>query len=54
MHSDIGQNERSEPHAERCDRNPVELLVRVAQTGVQVLFAFLLGLAFTRSAPWAG
>jgi hypothetical protein len=41
---------RYDPHArnetplERCDRNLVELLqeVRVVQTGVQVLFAFLL------------
>jgi hypothetical protein len=49
MHSDNGRNERNESHLERYDRNLVELLqeVRVAQTGVQVLFAFLLGLAFT-------
>jgi hypothetical protein len=35
---------RSESALERCDRNLVELLqeVRVVQTGVQVLFAFLL------------
>jgi Family of unknown function (DUF6328) len=35
---------RSETELERCDRNLVELLqeVRVVQTGVQVLFAFLL------------
>jgi hypothetical protein len=35
---------RNETQAERCDRNLVELLqeVRVVQTGVQVLFAFLL------------
>jgi O-antigen/teichoic acid export membrane protein len=35
---------RSETDLERCDRNLVELLqeVRVVQTGVQVLFAFLL------------
>jgi hypothetical protein len=35
---------RNETELERCDRNLVELLqeVRVAQTGVQVLFAFLL------------
>jgi hypothetical protein len=35
---------RNENHLERCDRNLVELLqeVRVVQTGVQVLFAFLL------------
>jgi hypothetical protein len=36
---------RNETALERCDRNLVELLqeVRVVQTGVQVLFAFLLG-----------
>jgi Family of unknown function (DUF6328) len=35
---------RDETDLERCDRNLVELLqeVRVVQTGVQVLFAFLL------------
>jgi hypothetical protein len=35
---------RNETHLERCDRNLVELMqeVRVVQTGVQVLFAFLL------------
>jgi predicted membrane channel-forming protein YqfA (hemolysin III family) len=35
---------RNETPLERCDRNLVELLqeVRVVQTGVQVLFAFLL------------
>src|SRR3954462_11722892 len=35
---------RGETQLERCDRNLVELLqeVRVVQTGVQVLFAFLL------------
>ena len=49
MDPNIGQNERNESHLERCDRNLGELLqeVRVAQTGVQILFAFLLGLAFT-------
>src|ERR671934_1706312 len=41
--------ERNETDLERCDRNLAELLqeVRVAQTGVQVLFAFLLVLPFT-------
>jgi uncharacterized protein DUF6328 len=35
---------RNETQLERCDRNLVELMqeVRVVQTGVQVLFAFLL------------
>jgi hypothetical protein len=42
--------DRDEPEAERLDRNYSELLqeLRVAQTGVQVLFAFLLGIAFTQ------
>ncbi len=41
---------RTESEAARLDRNFGELLqeLRVAQTGVQVLFAFLLGIAFTR------
>ncbi len=42
-------NGRSETPLERWDRNFTELLqeLRVAQTGVQVLFAFLLTLPFT-------
>jgi len=42
-------DERDESEAERLDRNYAELLqeLRVAQTGVQILFAFLLTLAFT-------
>jgi Family of unknown function (DUF6328) len=42
--------DRNETELERCDRNLVELLqeVRVAQTGVQVLFGFLLAVAFTQ------
>ena len=40
---------RGESELQSVDRNFVELLqeLRVAQTGVQILFAFLLGLAFT-------
>jgi len=40
--------ERNESEAERLDRNYSELLqeLRVAQMGVQILFAFLLGIAF--------
>lgn len=40
--------ERDESAAHRFDRNYAELLqeLRVAQTGVQILFAFLLGIAF--------
>jgi hypothetical protein len=39
---------RNESEAERLDRNYSELLqeLRVAQMGVQILFAFLLGIAF--------
>jgi Family of unknown function (DUF6328) len=46
---EIGRDGRSETVLERCDRNLVELLqeVRVAQTGVQILFAFLLSVPFT-------
>jgi hypothetical protein len=45
-----GRTDRpGETPAERADRNFVELLqeLRVAQTGVQILFAFLLTLPFT-------
>jgi hypothetical protein len=40
---------RNETALERCDRNLAELMqeVRVAQTGVQVLFGFLLTVPFT-------
>jgi Family of unknown function (DUF6328) len=40
---------RGEGALQRADRNMVELLqeLRVAQTGVQILFGFLLALAFT-------
>ncbi len=40
---------RGETEAQRLDRNYVELLqeLRVAQTGTQILFAFLLTMAFT-------
>jgi hypothetical protein len=43
-----GDYRRSESEAETLDRNYDELLqeLRVAQTGVQILFAFLLGIAF--------
>lgn len=38
---------------ERADRNLLELLqeLRVVQTGVQIVFAFLLGVAFTSRFP---
>jgi hypothetical protein len=40
---------RGERPLERADRNMVEMVqeLRVAQTGVQILFAFLLSLSFT-------
>lgn len=42
------ESSRSETSSERADRNFSEVVqeLRVAQTGVQVLFAFLLSLAF--------
>jgi hypothetical protein len=42
-------SERNETELERCDRHLTELMqeVRVAQTGVQVLFGFLLTVSFT-------
>ncbi|MGC5566418.1 DUF6328 family protein [Streptomyces sp. FR-108] len=45
--------ERNETRLERADRNFLELLqeLRVTQTGVQILFAFLLTLAFTPRFP---
>lgn len=44
---------RQETPQERADRNLVELLqeLRVVQTGVQIVFAFLLGMAFTNRFP---
>ncbi|AQW54408.1 hypothetical protein SHXM_07871 [Streptomyces hygroscopicus] len=44
---------RLETPEERADRNLVELLqeLRVVQTGVQIVFAFLLGIAFTSRFP---
>ena len=44
------QDSRDETEDERADRNLGELLqeLRVAQTGVQILFAFLLTLPFTQ------
>jgi len=45
---DPGENERDESPAERLDRNWSELLsgLRVGQTGIQILSAFLLTLPF--------
>ena len=44
------EEDRRETDQERADRNFTELLqeLRVAQTGVQILFAFLLTLPFTQ------
>ncbi|GAA2033932.1 DUF6328 family protein [Catenulispora yoronensis] len=52
MDTHSGEHDRStrdETPAERADRNLTELLqeLRVLQTGVQIIFAFLLGVAFT-------
>jgi hypothetical protein len=46
-------SERAETAAERADRNFAEVVqeLRVAQTGVQVLFAFLLSLPFLADFP---
>lgn len=48
--ADVSADGRDETEAERADRNFTELLqeLRVAQTGVQILFAFLLTLPFTQ------
>ncbi|MFC9461059.1 DUF6328 family protein [Streptomyces sp. NPDC056983] len=48
-----GGRDRHETPLERADRNFGELLqeLRVTQTGVQILFAFLLTLAFTARFP---
>lgn len=48
-HAEWNQRMRGENDLQRIDRNFLELLqeLRVAQTGVQILFAFMLGLAFT-------
>jgi hypothetical protein len=48
--ADAKPDGRDETGAERADRNFNELLqeLRVAQTGVQILFAFLLTLPFTQ------
>jgi Family of unknown function (DUF6328) len=48
-HSDWNYVMRGETELQTADRHFTELLqeLRVAQTGVQILFAFLLGLAFT-------
>jgi hypothetical protein len=47
---DVAPDGRNETATERADRNFNELLqeLRVAQTGVQIMFAFLLTLPFTQ------
>ncbi|GAA3385498.1 hypothetical protein GCM10017750_64350 [Streptomyces racemochromogenes] len=52
--SNVGQ--RRETCDERADRLWLELMheVRVSLTAVQLLLAFLLAVAFTRSGTWAG
>lgn len=46
---DVTPTDRDETPDERADRNMVELLqeLRVLQTGIQIVFAFLLGIPFT-------
>lgn len=48
-----GPSSRHETPEERADRNLTELLqeLRVLQTGVQIIFAFLLGIAFQARFP---
>jgi O-antigen/teichoic acid export membrane protein len=48
-HGEWNYATRGETEIQRLDRNFIELLqeMRVVQTGVQILFAFLLGFAFT-------
>jgi hypothetical protein len=50
MNQEEGRYQRDETEEERLDRNLTELLneLRVALPGVQVLFAFLLGVPFTQ------
>lgn len=45
--------DRNESHSERADRNYEEMIqeLRVAQTGVQILFGFLFALAFYETFP---
>jgi hypothetical protein len=52
-HAEWNQVMRDETELQSVDRHFNELLqeLRVAQTGVQILFAFLLGLAFTPRFP---
>jgi Family of unknown function (DUF6328) len=47
------ERDRSESEGQRLDRNINEMLqeLRVAQTGVQILFAFLLTIAFQQRFP---
>jgi hypothetical protein len=49
VHAEWNWHTRGESEIQRLDRNFLELLqeLRVAQTGVQILFAFLLGIVFT-------
>jgi predicted neutral ceramidase superfamily lipid hydrolase len=53
MNGRTSQRERDESPSQRADRNYSELVqeLRVAQTGVQILFAFLLSLTFLEGFP---
>jgi hypothetical protein len=52
-HPAAARDTRDETPEERADRNLTELLqeLRVLQTGVQIIVAFLLGVAFTNRFP---
>lgn len=53
MEGRTSQRDRDESPSQRADRNFSELVqeLRVAQTGVQILFAFLLSLTFLQAFP---
>ena len=53
LHRRTSEDDRDETVSERADRNLEEVVqeLRVAQTGVQILFAFLLSLSFLSAFP---
>ena len=52
-HPRTSRGDRDESVSERADRNYIEIVqeLRIAQTGVQILFGFLLALAFYETFP---
>ena len=52
-HPRTSRGDRDETVSERADRNYIEIVqeLRIAQTGVQILFGFLLALAFYETFP---